>query len=135
MLEKDLIMIASPFYHQKAPGEKGPHSLLKYITQRSLAIVMFIAFAILASTENKSSEKITPSLSVKQSPDDERSLSLNPRDLFDNIARSIKDAFNDPALVQYANDQAVTDSLTVSTLTDFGNRDALNFGNKCALGR
>ena len=134
-LEKDLIMIASPFYHEKAAREKGPHSLLKYVTQRSLAVVMFLAFTLLASVGNRSSQSTTRSLIGKQSSDQGRYLSLNPRHLFDNIARSVKDAFNDPALVQYANDQAVMDSPTVTTPTDSGNRNAQNFGNKCASGR
>src|SRR6266404_2445060 len=68
MLEKGSIMIASPLYHQKGSNKKGPHSLLRYVTQRSLAVVMFIAFTFLASIGNKSS--ITPSLSGKQTSDE-----------------------------------------------------------------
>jgi hypothetical protein len=126
-------MIASPLYHQKGSDKKGPHSLLRYVTQRSLAVVMFIAFTFLASIGNKSS--IAPSLGGKQASDEGRYLSLNPRYLFDNIARSVKDAFNDPVLVQYANDQAVIDSPTGTTPTDSGNGNAQSFGNKCAQSR
>ena len=133
MLEKGSIMIASPLYHEKGSNKKGPHSLLRYVTQRSLAVVMFIAFTLLASIGNKSS--ITPSLSGKQASDEGRYLSLDPRYLFGNIARSVKDAFNDPVLVQYANDQAVMDSPTGTTPTGSGNGNAQSFGNKCAQSR
>lgn len=126
-------MIASPLYHQRMPEKKGQHSLLKYVTQRSLAVVMFIAFTLLASLGNKSS--ITSSLSDKQASDEGRYLSLNPRHLFDNVARSVKDAFNDPALVQYANEQRVWDWPTLPRPTDPGAGSAKNFGNKCAPGR
>jgi hypothetical protein len=128
-------MITSPLYHQKMLEQKGPHSLLKYVTQQALAVVMFIAFTFLASVGNKSSESITSSLSDKQASDEGRYLSLNPRHLFDNMARSVEDAFNDPALVQYANDQAVIDPPAVTSLPDSGNRNAQDFGNKCALDR
>jgi hypothetical protein len=133
ILEKGSIMIASPLYHQKGSDKKGPHSLLRYVTQRSLAVVMFIAFAFLASIGNKSS--ITPNLGGKQASDEGRYLSLNPRYLFDNIARSVKDAFNDPVLVQYADDQGAMDSPTLTMPTHSGNRGAQNFGNKCAVDR
>ena len=111
---KDLIMIASPLSHQKASAGNAPHVFLKYVPKRSLAVVMFITFMLLASLGNKSSEKITPNQSVKQSSGDGRYLSLNPRHLFENIARSVKDAFNDPALLEYANEQGadIPESLT-----------------------
>jgi hypothetical protein len=107
-------MIATPFYYQKTPEKKGRRGLFRYVTQRSLAVVMFIAFALLASVGNKSSKSITPTLSGQQSSDEARYLSLNPRHLFDNIARSVKDAFNDPALIEYAKEQGIDgcDSLT-----------------------
>jgi hypothetical protein len=113
-------MIASPFSHQKTSAKKRPHSLLKYVTQRSLAVVMFIAFTLLASVGNKSSESSRLSLSVNQSSDEGRYLSLNPRHLFDNIARSVKDAFNDPALIEYAKEQGidVCNSLTTPYRND-----------------
>ena len=111
-------MIASPLYHQKTPEKKRPRSLLKYVTQRSLAVVMFIALAVVASVGNKASGKkesaLSTSVSVSQSADQERYLSLNPRQLLDNVVASIKEAFNDPALIEYASEQGadVCDSLT-----------------------
>ena len=103
-------MIASPLYHQKASGEKAPHALLKYVSQRSLAIVMFIAFALLASVGNKSSEKTGPNLRLQQSSSNERYLALNPGQLVGNVVRTVKDAFSDPALVEYGNEQGVEEA-------------------------
>jgi hypothetical protein len=109
-------MIASPLYHQKASGEKRPHTLFKYVTQRSLAVVMFVALAVLASIGNKPSDKRNPGLSntICQPGDQQSYLALNPRQLFGNIVRSVKDAFNDPALIEYAKEQGIDgcDSLT-----------------------
>ena len=111
-------MIASHLYHQKPTKEKEPPTLHKYVTQRSLAVLMFIALAVVASVRNKPSDKrksgLSTSVSISQSRAQQRYLSLNPRQLFDNVVGSIKDAFNDPRLIEYANEQGadIPDSLT-----------------------
>jgi hypothetical protein len=121
--QKDLIMIASPIYHRKSFREKAEPTLLKYVSQRSLAVLLFIALALLANVGNKSSDKRDPglssSLAVSQSRYQETYLSLNPRRLVDKVFASIKDAFNDPALIEYANEQStdVQDLLTAPVLT------------------
>lgn len=102
-------MIASHLYHQRPTKEKEPPTLHKYVIQRSLAVLMFIALAVVASVRNKPSDKrksgLITSFSISQSLDQQRYLSLNPRQLFENAVGSIKDAFNDPALIEYANEQ------------------------------
>jgi hypothetical protein len=111
-------MIASHLYHQNPTKHKKSPTLLKYVSQRSLAVLMFIALAVVASVDKKPSDKgtsgLNTSFSISQSLDQKRYLSLNPRQLFENVVGSIKDAFNDPALVQYANEQGadIPDSLT-----------------------
>lgn len=108
-------MIAIPTYHQRPCGKKAA-TLLTYVTQRSLAIVMFVALAILASVGNKPSDNRNPDIGNNscQSVAQQSYLALNPRELFDNIVRSVKDAFNDPALIEYAKEQGIDgcDSLT-----------------------
>src|SRR4029077_11501046 len=111
-------MIASPIYYRKSFREKAKPTLLKYVSQRSQAVLLFIAFALLASVGNKSSNKRDPglssSLAISQSRDQQTYLSLNPRRLIDKVFASVKDAFNDPALIEYGNDQGTDtpDSLT-----------------------
>ena len=109
-------MIASPVYRQLP--SKTAASLGKYVTQRSLAVLMFIALAVVASVGNKPSgnkkSDLNTNVSISESPDQQRQLSLNPWQLFGNVVGSIKDAFNDPALIEYANEQSadIPDSLT-----------------------
>ena len=92
--------------------------LLKYVSQRSLTVLTFIALAVVGSVGNKSSDKrksgLSTSVSISQSRAQQRYLSLNPRQLFENVVGSIKDAFNDPRLIEYAKEQSadVPDSLT-----------------------
>jgi hypothetical protein len=111
-------MIASPVYRQLP--SKTATSLGKYVTQQSLAVLMFIALAVVASVENKPSgnkkSDLNTNVSISESADQQRRLSLNPRRLFGNVVGSIKDAFNDPAVIEYANQQGVDipDSLTPS---------------------
>jgi hypothetical protein len=111
-------MFASPLNHQKTSPRKVAPTCLKYVTQRSLAFALFIAFAFVASFANKPSAtrklSVNNSLSGSQSREPEASLSLNPRRIIENTVKSLKDAFNDPALIEYANEQGIdgSDSLT-----------------------
>jgi hypothetical protein len=111
-------MIASPIYHRKSFSEKTAPTLLNYVSQRSVAVLLFIAVALLASVGNKPSDKrksgLSTNVGISQSLDQQRYLSLNPRQLFENVVGSVKDAFNDPALIEYANEQGadIPDSLT-----------------------
>lgn len=133
-------MIASPLYHQKRSKEKGAPAFLKYVTQRSLAVAMFLSLALLASVGNKPSEKrnlgLSTNLSVSQKGE-QTYLSLNPKQLFDNIAGSVNEAFNDPALIEYAKEQGgdTPDSPIASDQPASGKESTKDFGNKCALNR
>lgn len=95
-------MTASPIYHRKSFRETAAPTLLKYVSQRSLAVLLFIALALLASVGNKSSNKRNLGLSTSLA---------NPRQLVDKVFASVKDAFDDPALIEYANEQQIPDSL------------------------
>jgi hypothetical protein len=138
--QKGLVMIASPIYRQKPSTEKVAPSFLKYISQRSLAVAMFVALALLASVGNKPSEKsnsgLTSKLSVSQQQE-QTYLSLNPEQLFDNIVRSVKDAFNDPTLIEYAKERGedTPDSPVASNQSASGKQSAKDFRNKSALNR
>jgi hypothetical protein len=109
-------MIASPVYRQ-LPSKKAT-SLGKYVTQRSLAVLMFVALAVVASVGNKPSgnkkSDLNTNVGISESPNQQRQLSLDPRQLFGNVVGSIQDAFNDQALIEYANEQGadIPDSLT-----------------------
>ena len=100
-------MIASLVYRQLPSKKVSP--LGRYVTQRSLAVLMFVALAVVASFGNKQSDKrksdTSTGVSASQSLDRQQYLSLNPRQLFEDVVGSIKDAFNDPALIEYANEQ------------------------------
>ena len=137
--QKDLIMIASPIYPHKSGKEKMAPTFLKYVSQRSLAVVMFVALAVVASVGNKPSHKtaldLTNSFSIRQSRDQESFLSPNPWQLFGNTLRSIRNAFNDPALIECAKDQGVdtADSPMASDSPASSMQSAKDFGNKSAL--
>jgi len=109
-------------FTSKSRPEKGSPMLLKYVSQRSLTVLTFIALAVVGSVGNKSSDKrksgLSTGVSISQSRAQQRYLSLNPRHLFENVVGSIKDAFNDPRLIEYANEQGadIPDSLTTPCL-------------------
>jgi hypothetical protein len=110
-------MIASTLYRQTS-GVKKASTFLKYVSQGSLAVVLFITLAVLASIENRPSGKGSPGLShspgASRPADNEPHLSLDLGHLFAKTVGSIKDAFNDPALIEYAKEQGIDipDSLT-----------------------
>ena len=133
-------MIASHLYRQTASAEKAP-SFLKYVTQRSLAVVLFLAFAVLASVGNKSSDRESAGLrhsrSISQSTDNEPYLSLDLWQLFTITAESIEDAFNDPALIEYAKEQGIDmpGSVVSSDQAGAWKQGANDFGNKTVRNR
>jgi len=110
-------MIASTLYRQMS-GAKKASTFLKHVSGGPLAVVLFIALAVLTSIENTTSDKGSSapsySLSVSQPAEDEPYLSLDPGHLFAKTVWSIKDAVNDPALIEYAKAQGIdiSDSLT-----------------------
>jgi hypothetical protein len=108
-------MIASPIYQRKSFREKAAPTLLKYVSQRSLAVLLFIALAFLASLGKKSSDKRDPglrrSLAIPKARDQQTYLSITSWRPVDRIVASIEDTFNDPELIEYASEQQIPDSL------------------------
>jgi hypothetical protein len=130
-------MFASPLYHQKTSLQKVAPTYLKCVTRRSLAVALFIALALVASFANKpwATRKLSVSnLSSSQSRGYEPYLTLNPHQLFGNIVGSIKDAFDDPALVEYAKEQGVDipDTPAISHPVESDKYVAKELGNKIA---
>jgi hypothetical protein len=127
----------SPTYHyQKSSSLHASSSLLKFVTQRTLALIMFIGFALLGVVGGKEPTDKTPSekgtifnqvgsQDHNSCPDTTRAGQSNKSLLLTSwgsvaaIAISVKEAFNDPALVKYANEQAtgIPDSPSVSVLS------------------
>jgi hypothetical protein len=115
-------------------------AFLKDVVQRSLALVVFVTLAFMASVENKPSDKrkqdLSSSFSISQQRE-QANLSLNPLQLFDNIVCSVKDAFNDPALIEYAKEQGaeIPDSPAASDQHASDKQASIDFGNKRARTR
>ena len=93
------MMFSHSFYYHKAHGIQPRSTLLNYFNQRTLALVMFVALALLGSNPWQS-------MAAKMS--------------------SLKKAFNDPVLVEYANEQGfeMPDSPT-SPLLNCSSRQAM----------
>jgi len=86
-------MFASPLYHQKPGTGKAQSTFLKYLSQPTLAFVMFIALALLSSIGGKESETKKSTLATRSA--------LVAR--IGRMMNTVQDAFNDPALIEYAN--------------------------------
>ena len=117
-------MFASPLNHQKPGTSPVSYTLRKYLTMRVLATAMFIAFAVLASIGGKESQTEQPSfdkgtigdLTIRHQdqsgcagvtkPDAPKKSS--PTISWQSVATMVnnfKEAFNDPALIEYVNQQ------------------------------
>jgi hypothetical protein len=103
-------MIASTLYRQTS-GAKKASTFLKHVNGGPLAVVLFIALAVLPSIGNTTSDKRSSapsySLSVSHPAEDEPYLSLDLGHLFSKTVWSIKDAVNDAALIEYAKAQGI----------------------------
>lgn len=103
---------------RQTPGAKKASTFLKHLSGGPLAVVLFIALAVLTSIGNTTSDKgsSTPSysLSLSRPAENEPHLSLDLGHLFSKTVWSIKDAVNDAALIEYAKAQGVdiSDPLT-----------------------
>jgi hypothetical protein len=127
----------SPAYRYQRPSSLRASSfLLKFVTQRTLALIMFIGFALLGVVGGKEPTDKTPSgkgtifnqvgsqdhngcPGTTRAGQSNKSLLLTSWGSVVAVAKSFKEAFNDPALVKYANEQAtgIPDSPGVSVLT------------------
>ena len=138
-------MFASPLNHHKPGTSPVPYTLRRYLTMRVLATALFIAFALLASIGGKETQTKQP-LFDKSSVGD---LTLRHQDQggcagatkpgttkkstptisWQSVATMVnnfKEAFNDPSIIDYANQQAtgIPDSPRVPRLRD-SNQDSI----------
>ena len=122
-------MLASPLYHQKT--RVRPPSFLSSFSQRTLAVVLLIAFAVLGSFAGKESEtsgsvfdrnanrNVRPpcqngrSATVTGLRAQKSASSLSALAAMDSIGKVVKNAFNDPHLIEYASEQGIPDSMAV----------------------
>jgi hypothetical protein len=138
-------MFASPLNDHKPGTSPVPCTLRRYLTMRVLATALFMAFAILASIGGKETQTKQP-LFDKSTVDD---LTLRQQDQggcadapkksspmiswqsIATVMNNFKEAFNDPSIIDYANQQAtgIPDSPTASRLRD-SNQDST--GSKSA---
>jgi hypothetical protein len=114
----------SPTYRYQRPSSlHASSSLLKFVTQRTLALIMFIGFALLGVVGGKEPTDKTPSEKgtifnqvgsqdhngcpgTTRAGQSNKSLLLTSWGSVVAVAKNFKEAFNDPALVKYANEQA-----------------------------
>ena len=119
-------MFASPFNHHKPGTSPIPYTLRRYLTMRVLATAMFIAFAVLASVGGKESRTKQPSfdkgtignLTITHQDQGgcvdvakpETPKKSSPMISWQSVATAVnnfKEAFNDPSLIEYANQQGI----------------------------
>jgi hypothetical protein len=138
-------MFASPLNDRKPGTSPVPYTLRRYLTMRVLATALFIAFALLASIGGKETQTKQP-LFDKSTVGDltlrhqdqggcaDAPKKSSPMISWQSIAtvmNNFKEAFNDPSIIDYANQQAtgIPDSPTASRLRD-SNQDST--GSKSA---
>jgi hypothetical protein len=135
----------SPAYRYQRPSSLHASSplLKKFVTQRTLALIMFVGFALLGVVGGKEPTDKTPSEKgtifnqagsqdhngcpgTTRGGQSNKSLLLTSWGSVVTFAKSFKEAFNDPALVKYANEQAtgIPDSPSVSVLTGSSEQSA-----------
>jgi len=130
-------MFASPLNHHKSGTTPVPYTLRRYLTMRLLATAMFIALAVLASVGGKESQ--TKQLSVGKGTIGDLTIRHQDQGGCADVAKpgepkksspmiswqsivtmvnDFKEAFNDPSLIEYANQQGIgtLDSPTTSLL-------------------
>jgi hypothetical protein len=130
-------MFASPLYHQKLSAGKAPSTLPKYLNTGTLAFVMFlqhvnngalavvmlVALALLSAIRDKESatEDSAPGKSTKREvvidkhhdevPHTAAGRKMFspqiPRQFMGGIINAFKGAFDDPSLIDYANQQGI----------------------------
>ena len=125
-------MFASPLSNQNPGKIKSSPSLRKYLTQRTLAVLMFVAFAILASIGGKESKPATiPGIKPGEARDSSgqgascpknsstgaraRARFLRVASLFADVTKKVKESFNDPRLIEYGREEAGDSDLWVNS--------------------
>ena len=126
-------MFASPLNHHKPGTSPVPDTLRRYLTMRVLATALFIAFAVLASIGGKETQTKQPLFDkstvgdltlrhqdqsgcadvTKPGAPKKSSLMISWQSAA-TMVNNFKEAFNDPSLIEYANQQGIgiTDSTT-----------------------
>jgi hypothetical protein len=134
--ERPTIMFSPTYRYQNPSSIKASSSLRKLVTQRALALIMFIGFALLGVVGGKEpTDKSPPEKRTNLNQDgsqDHNGCSGTTRTGQSNksvlltswgsvvaIAKNFEEAFNDPALIKYGNDQAteILDSPRISVVT------------------
>ena len=119
-------MFASPLNHRKPGTSPVPSTLRRYLTMRVLATAMFIAFAVLASVGGKESRTKQLSLGkgtigdltirhqdqggcadVAKPGAPKKSSPMISLQSVVTMVNDFKEAFNDPSLIEYANQQGI----------------------------
>lgn len=138
-------MFASPLNHQNPGTSPVPYTLRRYLTMHVLATVMFIALAVLTSIRGNEPQTKQPLLDKDTINDltirhqdqggcagstkpgePKKSLPVISWQSVAMIVNNFKKAFNDPALIDYANQQAtgIPDSPTTPLLRS-ANQDSV----------
>lgn len=105
-------MLSHSIYYRKSKSVSGSSPVIKYLTQRTLAVVMFIAVAIVGTIGGKESETKKPvpgksTMTVTGSARQDESSGLTPMQSIGTMMSAFRDAFNDPSLIDYANQQGI----------------------------
>ena len=119
-------MFASPLNHHNPGTSPVPYTLRRYLTMRVLATAMFIAFAVLASIGGKETQTKQPlfdkstvgDLTLRHQDQGGCADMAKPRARkksspmisWQSVATTVnnfKEAFNDPSLIDYANQQGI----------------------------
>jgi len=118
--ERTETMFSAPYYYKLEAG-RPRFTVFKHLSQGTLAVLMFVALAVLASiggkqpatnpipssnaTGNIASPLQGPCLNATEHRGPKKDLRLASRPPIATWVSALKEAFNDPALVNYANQQ------------------------------
>src|SRR6266571_4067309 len=125
-------MFASPLNHQKPGTSPVLYTLRRYLTMRVLATALFIAFTVLASIGGKETQTKQPlfdkgtvgDLTIRHQDQGgcagapKKSSPIISWRSVATVVNNFKEAFNDPSLIDYANQQGIgiADSTTAPLL-------------------
>ena len=133
-------MFSHSFYHQLPASVRVRSTLHKYLNQRTLALLMFIVLALLGTIGGKESQTKQPSfdkgtigdLTIRHQDQGgcagapKKSSPIISWQSIATMVNNFKEAFNDPSLIDYANQQAtgIPDSPTAPPLRG-SNQDSI----------
>jgi hypothetical protein len=105
-------MFSHPIYYHKPSALSTRSTFLKHLSPGTLALVMFIAVALLGIVGGKESETKKPvpgesaMTAIRSAPYDKPSR-LTPLHSIGTMLSAFKEVFNEPSLIEYANQQGV----------------------------